>query len=581
MRSADPSLLAGLGVILCLPALWQCGAAPAAPIPVAVACPPTAVPAVPAASVTAGAAALPLPDAGERAALFADLVGAVRKYHMFSAVLAKSLGRRWDDDLPALESAFASAETEPLLRDALGRFGASLHDAHCVYSAEKQGERLRSDVALDVEWIGGAPRFYLASTSPALGPEARPGDVVVSLNGVPAERFLEENMLRSSGNTRRRIAEDLAAWVGHRFTMESSTRAGDTERLVLRHRDGGGELPLTITWKPDPIRPPLEDDPAHAAFDDIDYARARCAPDLRDVDYGGGYRLSAHGKLFCLYTSTKAPFDAHPIVRHFSFRYSGAFQRKPLYPAYIEPGTAYQVEADHHALRALLRAGPRVAGLILDLRNNRGGNDSRWFLDWYAPGPYVDTFLRVPRLADWSDPQFKARVENLDDAWTTWYPAAEKAAAGPFLRRPFFCENAACSGDNRQVPAHGVVDAPVALLVGPGCGSACAAVALVFDENDYGPLIGEPTGASYTTYRLQYPVRTRAGRELGTLGLALSHDESGKTGEDFEGRDVHVDYPVARTFDGRARWDAELVAAAVRSFHEFKFPRRTAKLGPL
>jgi Peptidase family S41 len=571
--------LAWLGALLCLPALVRCGAAPApapAPPQAAVACPS----AVAAATATAGVALPPLPDASERAALFAELVGAVRRYHLFSEATRKNLGRRWEEDLPALERAFAEAETEPLLRDVLSRFAASLHDGHCAYDAEKGAEwrRLRSGLDVEVEWIGGAPRFYVES-APATMAQVRPGDLVVSLNGVPAERFLDEHRLRSNGNNRRRIAADVAAWMGERTTLQSSTREGDVDQLVVRHREGG-EVAVAVPWKQDVRRAPTDEDPTRAPFEEIDYARARCAPDLRDVDYGGGYRLTAHGKLFCFYTSERAPFDAHPIVRQFSFRYSGVLERKRVTPGYYLPSTAFEVEAEYHTLRGLVRAQRRVAGLILDLRDNRGGNDQAWFLDWYAPGPYVDNFVRVPRLAEWADAQFKERVVNLPDEWETWYPRAEKTATGPFLRRPFSCQSPTCEGDNRVVPAHHVVDAPVALLVGPRCASACAALVQVFDEYDYGPLIGEPTSASYTMVRLEHPVRTRSGRDLGTLGLALSHDESGKTGADLEGVEVHVDYPVERTFEARARWDADLVQAALRAFREVKFPKRVAALGP-
>ncbi len=68
-----------------------------------------------------------------------------------------------------------------------------------------------------------------------------------------------------------------------------------------------------------------------------------------------------------------------------------------------------------------------MKGLILDLRDNRGGNDPEWFLDWYAPAPYADVFTSVRVYPDYDDPTFRKRVVNVDDDWYKWY---RKATAG-------------------------------------------------------------------------------------------------------------------------------------------------------
>lgn len=301
------------------------------------------------------------------------------------------------------------------------------------------------------------------------------------------------------------------------------------------------------------------------------------SPDRR---YPGGYRLRSHGRFYCLYVSDRAPYDAYPIVRHFTVHYSH-LGNMSVFPRYILPDTGWQVSAEYFNLSLALRALSHVKGIILNLRDNRGGNDPEWFLDWYAPAPYADMFTSVRVYPDYDDPAFRKRVVNVDDDWYRWYrKATVGVAAGSDVRRPFKCVNDDCSGDNRFAPAHGLLAVPVALLVGPECMSSCAHMAHIFDENDFGPLIGEPTAASYTSQRLTYPVKTRAGLDLGAIRLGLSRDSSGKTGEPLEGFTVHIDYPVERTFEGRDSWDARLVDVAVRAFREYKFPRRVAKLGP-
>jgi hypothetical protein len=207
----------------------------------------------------------------------------------------------------------------------------------------------------------------------------------------------------------------------------------------------------------------------------------------------------------------------------------------------------------------------------VDLRDNVGGNQPEWFLDWYAPAPYADMFTTLRILPELDDAKFRERVANFDDDFYAWYRrAAAGRPVGSEIRRAFQCATPGCDGDNRWVPSHRIVDAPVALLVGPECGSSCAHFAHVFDENDFGPLVGAPSSSGYTDLRLAYSVQLKSGRELGTIGLALSINTSGKTGEPLEGAEVHVDYPVEAPLDGARSNDDVLVDTAIRALQGAK-----------
>jgi hypothetical protein len=532
------------------------------------------------------------PDEGERRAIFVRLVEAVRAYHVFSANTRQNLGRRWEDDLPELEKAFASAADDATLRDVLGRFSASLHDGHLSYSPPERagrGDHLTLGVTLDAEWVDGKPRYYVAALDARVAhaaPELRVGDLVVSAAGAPGDALARTHALRSNENNWRGIASDVGRYLTSRSTARSATSAGTEEAWVFRHRApraGGGASDVTVrlTWQKEAWAGEGEDgEPSEESVTDIDYAPHHCSLDLPDRAYPASYRLKSHGRFYCLYASDKAPYDAYPIVRHYSVYYQplGNFT---VAPRFLLPNTEWQVSAEYYALSAQLRALPRVRGVILDLRDNLGGNDPEWFLDWYAPAPYTDFFTNVRLYAEYADPAFRKRVDNVGDDWYRWYQRASAGMeTGAEVRRPFKCQNAECAGDNRFTPAHGLVSVPMALLVGPGCMSSCAHITQVFDENDFGPLIGEPTAASYTSQRFAYPVVTKAGLDLGTIRLGLSSDTSGKSGAPLEGATVHIDYPVERTFEGRDQWDAALVDAAVRAFREFRFPKRVAKLGP-
>lgn len=65
-----------------------------------------------------------------------------------------------------------------------------------------------------------------------------------------------------------------------------------------------------------------------------------------------------------------------------------------------------------------------------------------------------------------------------------------------------------------------------------------------------------------------------------TITLALNASLSGKSGRPLEGVLPFVDYPVALTLDDRDAWDAAHVAAALRAFKEYPFPKHVAPLGP-
>jgi hypothetical protein len=133
-------------------------------------------------------------------------------------------------------------------------------------------------------------------------------------------------------------------------------------------------------------------------------------------------------------------------------------------------------------------------------------------------------------------------------------------------RRPFFCRPDTCDWDNRYVPSHRVTKLPLALLVGPNCVSSCDSLTQQFDEQELGPLVGEPTAAAHTTRRLKRDIVFR-GEVLGTLELAFSYEVSGVSGKPVEGVPIHLDERVDRTFANRDRYDSLLVDRAIAALH--------------
>jgi len=575
-------------LITSFPAL-SCGGPSPSPVHVAAA-PVSAAPCAPAPPISSAAAppaAVPFPDAAERKALFNDLVAATRKYHLFSEHATKALNHRWEDHLPELERAFADARDPSALRDALSRFGNNLRDGHCGYHPKENGDALELGLRLDVEWISGKPRFYVAEVkAEELRAKVRPGDIVLSANGVPADQLLTAHALRSRATSPRRLASDIAAYLTERSTNTSATAEGTREVYRFEHR-AGGNVDAELTWRGvgSPVSDKLKEElMMDGVADDgsIVYDAPTCARDLREPKYGPSYKLTARGLRVCVYTSDRAPYDAYPIVRHYSFRYLNFFTGV-VRPAYLNPPFSRGIVSDYHLLSRTLRGLPKARGIILDIRDNVGGQDGEWFLDWYAPGPYTDIFTRIPQLPDYADLEFRKRVQNLGDdpEWLPWYQAeVAKLPPNEPIRKIYQCYNNSCPAERRMTPAHGLVAAPVALLVGPQTGSAAAHFAMTFDENNFGPLIGDVTGASFTLYRYESPIKTQGDVDWGTMLFALTSERSGKTGETVEGKTPQIDYPVERTFERAALWDEDLVEKALEGFRTYRFPKYTTRLGP-
>ncbi len=469
----------------------------------------------------------PIPPA-DRKALFESLLKSLRTRHVFAPQTEKNLGRKWEDDRPLLEKEFAAADTLGKLRAALSHLGNSLHDRHCFYEPEERPDDLWPGFSIASEWNGGQPSFYIVEVEdPALSKLLVVGDRVVSVDGVAATEFLSRYQLESRANSLRGMARDVAQFLTQRPNWGGSLRAGQTSTWVVRRRGTEQAVSFRATWRLDsPVVPQRSPDYA------VVYRETQCG-ELPQRKYPG-YHLTGRGINYCLYTSTTAPYSAYPIVRHYSFLYGT--ERQPPWVG---------VEKEYYLLKAHLAAQKDLRGIILDLRDNTGGNNPNWFLDWYAPAPWRDEWV----------------VERKQDG----------SYAPP---HPFFCPVEHCTTSD-YVPKHRVARLTVARLVGPRCFSACDSFALTFEENRFGPLIGEPTAAGYTSMRQGLPLRTKSGVPLGQLLIGTTKQLSGKTGLEVEAVSLHLDYPIDRGFDNHDTYDRLLVDTAIRAFTEYKFPAST------
>jgi hypothetical protein len=480
-------------------------------------------------------------------AVFERMVAMVRRYHLFAPQTAKNLGKEWEQDLPRLRAEFAAVRDEAALSLALWHFGNSLHDVHCQFRAKERGERIKLGFRAGVEKQGAGHQFYVERVQDqALRGQLEEGDVVVAIDGVPAAKLLDEHDVVSNMNSKDNIAFDVAGWLTSRRISTTHVRAGATSSWTVRARNGGPERTLSIAWK----KSSSSDDDSDFA---IDYASKDCV-NSDGKDYGNGYTLAARGYRVCIYTSKEPKYRDYPIVRQASFRYDEIL---------------HGVLADHALLeRTFAAAKPK--GVVLDMQENHGGINPNLFIEWWTDKPYDDTethMLLDEKLL--KDEQGAPHISSVNDAIKAWYGEAlrsrrpeQRVSAG----RPFMCKPDTCTWDNHYVPKHRVTKAPVALVLGPGCGSSCDALAWHFDKDDLGPIVGRAGMAGLTTHRARFDIAAAEGRPvLGQIDFAISYDTLAGREESIEAVPVKLDVPIDRTFENHRRFDALLVDGAIHA----------------
>jgi hypothetical protein len=128
------------------------------------------------------------------------------------------------------------------------------------------------------------------------------------------------------------------------------------------------------------------------------------------------------------------------------------------------------------------------------------------------------------------------------------------------MERPFSCPAGTCP-DLRGDPRERVTRAPLALVVGPGCGSACYLNTQPFAGARTGPVVGQQPAHAYTPYRLSLPLLGPDREDLGRFSLAVSRLEV--RGAPVEGEPIALDWEAPHRFATRRSWVRAAVSRAV------------------
>ncbi|MBX3271495.1 MAG: hypothetical protein KF729_14615 [Sandaracinaceae bacterium] len=532
-----------LGVL----ALLALGCGGSAPAPVAepiVAAPAPAEPAAP-------------DEASLRRAMLDRLLADIRRYHVFSEHWPRET---WEsDDVPRLTREVLDAPDSEALSRALLHVAHSLRDGHLTFLPAHPASRGIITLPLGFVAVGGGstPRFVVDRADPSTGLAA--GDELVTYDGRSASELSERFRYDLRAGPESVRAAQLANVLQWRQREHWASLDGAAVPLVARRADGT-TVETTVRFAPYA---------GEAGATDLDTFRVADEPvcdETRARDYGP-YRLVAVGARVCLYRASEGAFARFPLVRHHSFAYSArsGADREDQYRL---------LQVDHDLVRDFLARTPRLAGVILDLRDNAGGNNAAIFLDWYGREPYVGgtTEIRLhPELRD------RGRLEVALYRGSAVDEYLRRAAAGErWWVRADRCNTADCPEEIRHSPAHRVTRAPIAALVGPGCVSACDDFARLFAASGAGPVIGTTPASALTAHR--YPLEVVLGEEvLGHLLVAISRHRFGREGPWLEGRPHDVDRVIEPSWPladyERAVREAALDALSTR-------PRRAGDATP-
>lgn len=491
------------------------------------------------------------PQASDAVELFDAVVGQIREFHEFAEPAFTALGRTWEDDVVILRAQMEQARDRTEVMRTLDALQNSLLDMHLrfVPTHATQGT-LALPLSLTAETTDGQTKVVVSRVAPAVAKAIAVGDVVLAIDGTPIATLLQQHRFSASANQATPHMRRVASALARRSAALWPELSGAKASLQLQRNSDGSTFDATLPWS-------ISQGHSDEGLDGGLSLSLQC-DDTPARNYGP-YTLTATGARVCVYTSKAKAFAGFPIVRHHSFMYEH------------EHGSGARLaRLDHKVITDALAKLPRVDGVLLDLRDNHGGNNPHVFLDWYAPRSY-DNLEVVVKLHDSLARRSDNRLAQLLWSGRRATRYRELAAEGKTTwAHPFLCPDDACTEGGRHTPHNRVTKAPIALLVGPQCVSSCDSLAAIFAVNHFGPLVGEPTAAAYTVYRMPLQLSDSDDRPLGTFQLALSRSRFGSDGAWVEGVPLPLDQAVPWTWSGRDSYDRDLVTAGIAALRRWK-----------
>ncbi|NUP12839.1 MAG: hypothetical protein HOW73_42920 [Polyangiaceae bacterium] len=481
--------------------------------------------------------------------LFDDLVAKVEKHHVF----AEAKKPRWPGDKARLRKVFEGVKTREDALVALAQLQAALGDRHCYLSppTDLRPTRLALGIELFAETSGADTIVRVADIlDPDLANNAVEisiGDEIVAVDGQSVEDWLAANPFASNSlNDRVALSERADTIVAARLPW---TRVQKGDKRTLRLRRNGQEHDVSLTF----VHPSKWEDATEINFDHSPaMSTIGCRADKHPLY--SSFELSAVGTNLCVYRPTTGKRDTR-LVRYLSFRY-------PYNGASDDVRAA---KADHDLLARELE---KARAVVLDLHENRGGNNPFVFLSWFAKKAWDHQQVHVTVSRDFPEDdvrQFLFGDPTMIERYQTAAAAGKTVESWPFLcpKDGKLATDGTCEARGPR-PSEQVTKAPVAVVTGPDCTSSCDSFVADWSAFEMGPLVGQQPAHGFTTVRHSYALVAPDGRDLGRFRIALSWEAYPRHGAPLEGAPVKLDWETPATFETRDTWIDEAVKEARR-----------------
>ncbi len=487
-------------------------------------------------------------------ALFDALSEKIEAHHVF----AERPKASWPANKAQLRSEFERVKTREDALVSLDHLQAALRDRHCRLSppTDKRVVWLGLGVSLFAESIGARKVVrvdeVLDRALPSSGEHGlAEGDEIVAVDGRGTEQWLADHPFESNSLNDIVADDEQANAIVIARLPWSSVKEGDTRRLRVRR--GGEERDVTLAFS----RTSGWQSPTDINFDDAPSMASIGCRDDKNAPYAD-FVLSAVGSNVCVYrpkSARGAIREGVRLVRFVSFDYGGSAD------------ALRATKADHAILKRELTGASSV---VLDLHENRGGNNPFVFLSWFAKKPWDHPTVHVRVSKDFSSDDRRAFLWG-DDALIARYEKAMDEGR-PEESWPFLCRkdgktvtSGACESQGPRT-SELVTTAPIAIVTGPECTSSCDSIVSNWSAMAMGPLVGQQPAHGFTTIRHAYPLIGPDGRDLGRFRIALSWEGYPRTGRSLEGAPVRLDWEAPRTFATRKTWvDLAVAEAAHRA----------------
>jgi hypothetical protein len=455
----------------------------------------------------------------------------------------------FEEELPAIEAAFRAATTRVEAIRAVRAFQNALRDDHCTYRAPRDLTTHSLDLGIDlfIEPFGDGLKVFIEKVDPIVPPGlVSVGDEILSIDGQALSTFAFSHRLDTNAGTH------TGVWRGALERISTAVAPIDKEEVgtkrVLRLR-GVDQKEHQATLAFVDSHDLKNESPRFSLDEAKSVTKLRCAP--KDDPAYGPYELTAAGFNVCVYESKSAPYRDYPIVRFPSFYYADATPDNSQ--------LMRSVHGDWEILRHHLSGKRR--GVLLDVRENQGGNNPFIFLSWFTDKPLTHERVHLKVAKGLPEGPLRRMLFGGDKVYRAYRDAESKSQ--PYLESFFLCDKGDCE---HEKPAQGqqVTSATVAMLIGPECVSSCDTFALAFEHDHLGPLVGEQPASAFTVNRYSFHVEGLAHEDLGDIQLAAAYSTIGHDSEtSIEGAPRHLDVEVRARFSSRSKTDKVIVDAGI------------------